>query len=92
MTDAMKRYSPDSAIYEIPKGGLFVWVILPDHVDTRKILVKAIDNKVAFVPGGSFYPNGGRENAMRLNFSNMSEEKIVEGIERLGKILKEMIL
>lgn len=92
MTDAMKRYFPDSAIYEIPKGGLFVWVILPDHVDTRKILVKAIDNKVAFVPGGSFYPNGGRENAMRLNFSNMSEEKIVEGIERLGKILKEMIL
>lgn len=92
MSDAMKRYFPDSAVYEIPKGGLFVWVILPDHVDTRKILVKAIENKVAFVPGGSFYPNGGRENAMRLNFSNMPEEKIVEGIERLGKILKEMIL
>ncbi len=92
MSDAMKRFFPDSAVYEIPKGGLFVWVILPDHVDTRKILVKAIENKVAFVPGGSFYPNGGRENAMRLNFSNMPEEKIVEGIERLGKILKEMIL
>lgn len=92
MTDAMKLYFPSAAVYEIPKGGLFVWVILPKHVDTRKILVTAIENKVAFVPGGSFYPNGGRENAMRLNFSNMPEEKIVEGIERLGKILKEMIL
>ena len=76
---------------EIPMGGLFVWVTLPKHVDTRKVLIKAIENKVAFVPGGSFYPNGNRENAMRLNFSNMPEEKIVEGIERLGKILKEMI-
>lgn len=92
MTEAMKRYFPKSAEFEIPKGGLFIWVLLPRHVDTRSVLLKAVENKVAFVPGGSFYPNGGKENAMRLNFSNMSEEKIVDGIERLGKILLEMNL
>lgn len=92
MTEAMKRFFPASAVYEIPKGGLFVWVILPKYVDTRKVLIEAVKNKVAFVPGGSFYPNGGKENAMRLNFSNMPDEKIVDGIERLGKILKDTII
>ncbi len=91
MIKTIKAEFPVQAECEIPTGGLFAWVKLPKGIDTREILVKAVENKVAFVPGGSFFPNGGQENFMRLNFSNMPEEKIVEGITRLGKILKEVI-
>ncbi len=91
MIETIKNEFPDVAEYDVPNGGLFAWVKLPSHVDTRAILIKAVENKVAFVPGGSFFPNGGQENFMRLNFSNMTEEKIVEGLTRLGKILKENI-
>ncbi len=91
MIETILREFPASAEVEVPNGGLFAWVKLPSHADTRAILVKAVENKVAFVPGGSFFPNGGQENFMRLNFSNMNEEKIVEGLTRLGKILKETL-
>lgn len=91
MFSEMKKHFPQNAKYEISKGGLFAWVELPEHVDARELMKLAVSNKVAFVPGGSFFPNGGKENYMRLNFSNMPEPKIVEGIERLGKILSKEI-
>lgn len=91
MISEMIKHFPDKAVFEMPKGGLFAWVMLPAHVDAKELMKIAVQNKVAFVPGGSFFPNGGKENSMRLNFSNMPEEKIVEGIERLGKILRDYI-
>ncbi|MDO4799187.1 MAG: PLP-dependent aminotransferase family protein [Bacillota bacterium] len=89
MIDTMKQCFPKEAKYVVPSGGLFTWVELPERVNTRKLLEKAVERKVAFVPGGSFFPNGGNERCMRLNFSNMNEEKIVEGIKRLGELLKD---
>ena len=59
--------------------------------NTRELLVKAIEKRVGFVPGGSFYPKGDCESSMRLNFSTMENDKIVEGIKILGSILKENI-
>lgn len=91
MLDTIKEYFPKEAKYTYPEGGLFTWVELPEHVNTRDLMVKAVEKKVAFVPGGSFYPNGGHENTMRLNYSNMSEEKIVEGIKRLAEVIKEVL-
>ena len=91
MMSTIKAEFPEQVKYIMPTGGLFAWVELPKHMDTRKVLEVAIQNLVAFVPGGSFFPNGGQENFMRLNFSNMPEEKIVEGIQRLGKILRELL-
>ncbi len=82
---------PKEAKYFYPEGGMFIWVELPSHVNTRDLLVKAIDKKVGFVPGGSFYPKGDCESSMRLNFSTMENDKIVEGIKILGKLLKENI-
>ena len=82
---------PKEAKYFYPEGGMFIWVELPSHVNTRDLLVKAIDKKVGFVPGGSFYPKGDCESSMRLNFSTMENDKIVEGIKILGSILKENI-
>jgi 2-aminoadipate transaminase len=77
--------------YVFPNGGLFTWVEMPPELDARELFKVAIKKSVAFVPGGSFYPNGGQENTMRLNYSCMPEDKIMEGIKRLGDAMKEML-
>jgi 2-aminoadipate transaminase len=87
----MAETFPAGAAFTKPNGGLFAWVELPAGIDARKVLEKALTQKVAFVPGGSFFPNGGRENTFRINFSNMPEERIVEGLTRLGNILREFM-
>lgn len=91
MIDMIKKEFPQNIKYTYPKGGLFTWVTLPEGVDAAELLKIALKDKVAFVPGGSFFPNGGHPNHFRLNFSNMPEDKIIEGIKRLGKVLKENI-
>ncbi len=89
MMETIKKEFPVEAKFTYPEGGLFTWVELPEHINTRDLMVKAVEKKVAFVPGGSFFPSGDKENTMRINYSNMPEEKIVEGITRLGVLLKE---
>ncbi len=89
MVKMIKEEFPPEAKYSIPEGGLFIWVVLPEQVNARTLLEKAQEQKVAFVPGGSFYPNKDQENSMRLNFSNMPEEKIIEGMKRLAKLLHQ---
>ncbi|MEN6391592.1 MAG: PLP-dependent aminotransferase family protein [Syntrophomonas sp.] len=72
-----------------PQGGLFAWIELPKHINSRDVLLKSLEKKVAFVPGGSFFPNGGKENTLRINFSNMPEERIVEGLRALAQVINE---
>lgn len=91
MIKTIEEEFPKEAKYFYPKGGMFIWVELPSHINTRDLLVKSIDQKVGFVPGGSFYPKGDVESSMRINFSTMENDKIVEGIKVLGKILRENI-
>ncbi|MDL2226961.1 PLP-dependent aminotransferase family protein, partial [Deltaproteobacteria bacterium OttesenSCG-928-M10] len=82
---------PPSARFTRPEGGLFAWVELPEGLNARDVLVKSLEKNVAFVPGGAFFPNGGHENTLRINFSNMPEDRIVDGMKRLGAVLREMI-
>ena len=89
MLETMKAEFPSSVKYTYPEGGLFLWVELPLYIKARELLLRCLKENVAFVPGDSFFPNGGVENTLRLNYSNMSEEKIVEGIKRLAKVIKE---
>ncbi|OFI07762.1 2-aminoadipate transaminase [Clostridium acetireducens DSM 10703] len=89
MFDSMDKYFPTGVEYTRPQGGLFLWVTLKEGVDAAELMKEALAEKVAFVPGGAFYPNGGNKNHFRLNFSNMTEDKIVEGIKRLGNVLKK---
>ena len=91
MMKTMEEEFPEEVKFTYPEGGLFTWVVLPEHMNAREIAVKALEENVAFVPGGSFFPNGGHENTFRMNYSNMDEERIVEGVKRLGKVLREMI-
>lgn len=91
MLQTMDEQFPEGVTYTRPQGGLFAWVELPQHVNARDVLVKCLEKNVAFVPGGSFFPNGGRENTFRINFSNMPEERIVEGLTCLGSVLREFV-
>ncbi len=91
MLETMDRELPDGIRYTRPSGGLFLWVELPDEVNARELLEACLAREVAFVPGGAFFPNGGHENTLRLNYSNMPEERIVEGIRRLAEVVREMI-
>ena len=78
---------PAAVTFTRPAGGLFLWAELPAQVNAREVLTACLEQDVAFVPGGSFFPNGGHENTLRINFSNMSEDRIVEGLRRIGTIL-----
>lgn len=87
----MERYFPDCVKFTHPQGGLFTWVELPERISAREILVKCLEKKIAFVPGGSFFPKGNRENTLRINYSNMPEERIEKGIRILGEVINEYI-
>ncbi len=90
MLDSLAEFWPaDLCSWTHPQGGLFLWARVPDSIDTTDFLHRALDEKVAYVPGVNFYPNGdGGFNAMRLNFSYSPPDEIVEGIRRLGNALK----
>lgn len=89
MLETMKEEFPEGVEYTYPEGGLFIWVELPKHLDSRIIMKDCLANNVVYVPGGSFFPNGGTENCFRLNYSNMSDDRIVEGIKRIGLVLRK---
>lgn len=91
MMEVMEREFPKEIHYNKPMGGLFLWVTLPEGKDSGELLRIALKEKVAFVPGGSFYPGEAKNNEMRINFSNMSDEQIIEGITRLGRIAREYL-
>ncbi|WP_239984972.1 PLP-dependent aminotransferase family protein [Sporolactobacillus pectinivorans] len=87
MIDCIKSYFPKQVKHSSPEGGLFLWVELPESVDTQEIFEECLKRHVAFVPGNAFYPGRVKNNTFRLNYSNMPEEKIVEGMKRLGAVL-----
>ncbi|WP_123053813.1 PLP-dependent aminotransferase family protein [Clostridium sp. JN-1] len=89
MLESMDKYFPKGTKHTCPYGGLFTWVELKEGLDAAEILKEALKENVAYVPGGSFFPNGGHPNYFRLNYSCMSEDKIIEGIKRLGKVLSK---
>jgi 2-aminoadipate transaminase len=91
MMEMMEEMFPSEVHWTHPKGGMFLWGIMPEGMDAAEVLKIAIERKVAFVPGASFHPNGGGDNTMRLNFSYSSPENIRTGITRLGITLKELL-
>lgn len=89
MCETMKQYFPQGVTFTYPEGGLFTWVTLPEGMDATALMPKVLAEKVAYVPGGPFYPHGGHRNHFRLNYSNMPEDRIVEGVKRLAAVLTE---
>ena len=87
MMDAMDKYFPPTVKYTKPSGGMFLWVTLPQGISAMTLFPKALEKKVAFVPGDPFYIDKKNANTMRLNYTNADCKTIEEGIHRLGDIL-----
>jgi len=89
MVEEIKKKFPSSVKWKVPAGGMFIWIEMPNSIDTRLMFQKALANKVAYVVGEAFFPEGGNYNSMRLNFSYSDEKSIREGIGRLADVIKE---
>lgn len=87
MLDEMAATFPASCSWSEPTGGFFVWATLPDGLDSKELLAKALSERVAYVPGIGFYADGGGRNAMRLSFCFPNADQIREGVARLAKVL-----
>jgi 2-aminoadipate transaminase len=96
MLDALAQYFPAETTWTRPKGGLFLWVTLPEGMEATELLAEALKQNVAFVPGDSFYaPNGPTQDGrrhLRLNFSYALPEMIREGIRRLSVAIKKQLV
>ncbi|MBR2315805.1 MAG: PLP-dependent aminotransferase family protein [Clostridia bacterium] len=92
MLDAINEYFPEGVKCTAPKGGLFIWCDIGHGIDTYALAKKAAEHKVAFVPGNVFMVDSAKKTStLRLNYSTMSDENIVEGIKRLGALIKSEI-
>jgi len=91
MLKAMEAHFPAIIRWTRPQGGLFLWATLPEGQDSAEILKEAIAEKVAFVPGASFFPREGGARTFRLNFSYCPPDVIEEGIRRLGRVLERHV-
>lgn len=88
MLESIASCFPAGTKWTVPTGGMFVWVELPQGVDTAALLPAIVaEEGVAYVSGAPFHPNGGGENTMRLNFTHASADVVRDGIARLGKAL-----
>jgi 2-aminoadipate transaminase len=91
MLDSLAEFFPAEAEWTRPSGGLFVWVTLPDFIDTTDLLARALRDNVAFVPGTGAYLDGRGRSSMRLNFSGVGEDLIREGVRRIGVVVGEQV-
>lgn len=86
---AVEEHLPEGCSWTRPRGGFYVWVTVPEQLDTSKLLAKAVNHKVAYVPGRGFYADGQGGDQLRLCYSYPTPERIREGIARLGELLHE---
>lgn len=91
MIEELRTTLPSDVRFTHPQGGLFLWVELPRYMKATTLLKECLESNVAFVPGDSFFPNGGVENTLRLNYSNMPEERIRVGVRRLSSVINRFI-
>ena len=87
MLESMDKYFPAGVKHTNPYGGLFAWVELREDLDAAEIMKECVKENVAYVPGEPFFPTSARKNFFRVNYSNMPDDKIIEGVKRIGKIL-----
>ena len=92
MLEGAKKYFPGDVKLTNPDGGIFLWCTMPDGIDTGAIFEKAVENKVAFVPGRTCMADIDKvSNCFRLNYTTVSNEKIDEGMKILGRILQDYV-
>ncbi len=89
MLDALQEFFPSGASWTRPQGGMFIWVTLPQHINSMELLEAAVAQNVAFVPGAPFYANTPAPNTLRLSFVTVPPEQIRVGVEKLGRLIAQ---
>ena len=82
---------PAQARWTHPCGGLFLWAAMPEQIDTAALMPVMTANKVAYIPGRDFFANRDVHNCLRLNFSNASEEQMLQGVKTMGRLFREAL-
>ncbi len=91
MLKALEEHMPKEVTWSKPVGGMFLWVVLPERIDTKEIFMTAIKNNVAYVIGGAFHCDGSGGHTLRLNYSFPSPEQIDKGIKQLADTIREVL-
>jgi DNA-binding transcriptional MocR family regulator len=87
MLKALTEHMPSGSTWTHPKGGFFVWLTLPEDLDSQAMLPRAVTARVAYTPGTAFYADGLGSRNIRLSFCFPTPEQIAEGIKRLGEVI-----
>jgi 2-aminoadipate transaminase len=85
--NSLKNEFPSSVSYTQPEGGMFCWLSLPTRITSRELLSQAMNEKIIFVPGDTFYAQNPDSQTLRLNFSNVDETRMIEGLKKLGSLI-----
>ena len=91
MVSLLEKYMPDGVSWTHPDGGLFLWVTLPEGIDTVAMYDSALAAGVAYVAGSFFFPDGSHRNTMRLNFSYLAKERMEAGVQLLAAEIKKVL-
>ncbi len=89
--EALPEHFPPGTTWTTPSGGFYVWVTLPEGLDAQALLPRAVEHRVAYVPGTAFYPDGSGQDRLRLAFCYPPEDRIREGVKRLGALFSEVL-
>jgi 2-aminoadipate transaminase len=92
MLESLEALMPAGSTWTRPAGGFFVWLTLPEGLDSKAMAPRAIANRVAYVPGTGFYGNGSGQAHLRLSYCYPEPERIHEGIRRLASVIEQEIL
>lgn len=87
MLAALHETMPPGVSWTSPTGGMFLWLTVPEGIDSTELLQRAMERKILFVPGSGFSPDGGGQNAIRLNFASPPFVKIAEGIREIARLI-----
>jgi len=91
MLDQLSLELPDDCSWSVPTGGFFVWLQLPDGMDSKELLPSALRARVAYVPGRAFYADGSGAQEMRLSFCFPTSDSIREGVRRLAGVIRDQV-
>lgn len=88
---ALKEFMPEGCSWRTPQGGFFIWVDVPENIDTPSLLDEAMDEGILYIPGTAFFLDGRGRNSLRLAYSQVDEATLREGARRLGAILQNAL-
>lgn len=88
---ALKEFMPEGCSWRTPQGGFFIWVDVPQNIDTPSLLDEAMDEGILYIPGTAFFLDGRGRNSLRLAYSQVDEATLREGARRLGAILQNAL-